>query len=102
METVTDLLSPTTAMVESSGCLSQCNKGPNMEVQMPEKSILLHELQDATEVMTKLELATDSSFRVPKLLEAAAKVMERVEATEGKKTWKIQGTATYIESPFRM
>jgi hypothetical protein len=83
LETVSDLLDGS-ATVASSGCLSLCEKGPSARIEMPGKPFLfLHELNDAADVMAQLEVATGGAITIPKLLGAAAKVMERVQATKG-------------------
>ena len=88
--------------VEESGCLAQCEKGPNVQVQFSLSSsslasssssppLILHEMNDATTAAIQLELVTASNAAVattttttheaeqlPKLLKAAAKVLERV------------------------
>lgn len=89
LETVSDLLghgsSSSAITVESHGCLSHCEKGPNARVELPGKPLLfLHELKDATDVMVQLELVADGAIKIPKLIGAAARVLERVQATKGK------------------
>jgi len=52
-------------------------------VEFPRKAVLLHELNDATQVIVQLDLASNGDIVVPKLLGAAAKIMERVANTPG-------------------
>jgi len=71
-------------IVESSGCLSQCDLGPNMEVTTGNKETpptLLNGMVDAQTIAFRLgELSTTSSFpSLPKILIAASKVIEQSE-----------------------
>ena len=93
LQTVHDLLgvSPTTAAgaasIDSSGCLSHCEHGPNVEVDLGKNdNHILNAMEDATMVALRLELALDTSF--PKLLVAVAKVLERAEQSKGNEITK--------------
>ena len=75
-------LVPPSVEVESSGCLSQCGKGPNICIQSSGKEQTFNGVTDATSAGAVLELADDQLVIHPTLM-AAAKVMER--AAKGKK-----------------
>ena len=83
--------------VEETGCLAQCEQGPNVQIQFSTTAsplasssssppLILHEMYDATTAAIQLEWATASAATttpheaepLPKLLKAAAKVLERV------------------------
>mmetsp|Transcript_13884 Transcript_13884/g.34897 ORF Transcript_13884/g.34897 Transcript_13884/m.34897 type:complete len:299 (+) Transcript_13884:143-1039(+) len=67
-------------VVEASGCLSECDKGPNVEVTMGSNKILLHGMVDAQTSSFQLgeTAASNPSLpSVPKILVAASKVMEQ-------------------------
>ena len=68
-------LCPPTIEVESSGCLSQCGKGPNVCIQTSEKEAFYGDIVDAASAACVLEMATDRNIH-PTLV-AAANVMER-------------------------
>jgi (2Fe-2S) ferredoxin len=64
------------ASVESSGCLSHCTDGPNMEIENGSTSTVLTGVVDATTAVVQLEQTLGTP--VPKLLVAATKLMEQV------------------------
>jgi len=67
-------------IVEASGCLSQCDKGPNVEVTTRSGSMLMHGMTDTQNCALQLgeaSLTTPSFPPVPKILVAASKVIER-------------------------
>eukprot|EP00531_Pseudo-nitzschia_arenysensis_P002418 CAMPEP_0116131280 /NCGR_PEP_ID=MMETSP0329-20121206/8923_1 /TAXON_ID=697910 /ORGANISM="Pseudo-nitzschia arenysensis, Strain B593" /LENGTH=299 /DNA_ID=CAMNT_0003625703 /DNA_START=116 /DNA_END=1015 /DNA_ORIENTATION=- len=67
-------------VVEASGCLSQCDKGPNVELSIDGDKALLHEMVDAQTCTFQLGEASTSKPllpAVPKILVAASKVMEQ-------------------------
>jgi hypothetical protein len=71
-------------VVESSGCLSECEKGPNIEILSNSKSNVFNGIDDATIAAVRLELALETP--IPKLLIAASKVMERAIQSQGRST----------------
>ena len=87
VRTLQDLLPPfplneagSTVIVEPSGCLSQCGKGPNISVQQSSSSeppLLVHGVRDATSAATELEISC--SVPVHSTLLAAVKVLEKAE-----------------------
>lgn len=80
LESIADLLG--TNRVDDSGCLAQCEKGPNVQLQIRDQPpVILHELDDVTTAAIQLEVA--AGVEIPKLLKAAAKVLEKVSRTEG-------------------
>ena len=91
VRTLYDLLPPSTAKdvkIESSGCLSQCGKGPNMSVQKNGKEkILVHGVKDAASAAVELELSCSITPN-PTLL-AAVNVMEK--AQKGTYVWRVGG-----------
>lgn len=69
-------------VVEASGCLSHCDKGPNMEVTTSDGTIVLQGMTDAQTCAFQLKeaLSSSSSFPpVPKILIAASNVIEQSE-----------------------
>lgn len=75
--------------IEPSACLSHCDVGPNVQVQLPTgTSVLLHGMTDTEACVVQLELMVEreqqsnattdplQNLSPPKLLVAAAKVME--------------------------
>jgi hypothetical protein len=84
--------------VEETGCLAQCEQGPNVHIQLSTTAsplalsssssppLILHEMYDATTAAIQLEWATASAATttpheaepLPKLLKAAAKLLEGV------------------------
>jgi (2Fe-2S) ferredoxin len=64
------------ASVESSGCLSHCEDGPNMEIEDGSTSTILTGVADAVTAVVQLEQTLGAP--VPKLLVAATKLMEQV------------------------
>jgi len=67
-------------VVEASGCLSECDKGPNVELTIGNDKVLLHEMVDTQTCAFKLgEVSTSkpSFLPVPKILVAASKVIEQ-------------------------
>jgi len=67
-------------IVEESGCLSNCDKGPNVEVKTRSGTVMLHAMTDAQTCAFQLgdiSLSTPSFPPVPKILIAASKVIER-------------------------
>ena len=89
LQTISQLTSP--KQVETSGCLSHCDDGPNIEIiESDGTSKVLNGLADATTASVLLEQALeDASF--PKLLIAASKVMERVATLKGE-FWFFRNT----------
>ncbi len=66
--------------MEASGCLSQCDKGPNVEIAIGNDKVLVHEMVDAQTCAFQLGEASSSKPllpAVPKILVAASKVMEQ-------------------------
>ena len=61
-------------VVEASGCLSECDKGPNVELTVDGKTTLLHGIVDAQTCAFQLG---ESALQIPKILMAASKVMEQ-------------------------
>ena len=59
------------AKVESSGCLSHCGQGPNIEID----GQVVHEITNAATAAVQLDLALGKA--IPKLLLAAVQVLER-------------------------
>lgn len=104
LETVVDLIG--IEFVKPCSCLSHCETGANAQIIVPGTSpVILHELKDVTSVLAQLEFAS-VPIHVPKLLGAAAKVMERVHATKGTLTQEntrafCRTRQHFIESPFR-
>jgi len=80
VQTLVDLLPPSHSniQIEATGCLSQCDKGPNIEFKnVPQQeSIIQHKIEDADTLAAELELSGVLS-RVPRTLLAAVKVMEK-------------------------
>lgn len=67
-------------VVEASGCLSHCDKGPNMEVKTRDGTIVLQGMTDAQTCTFQLGEVSSSSSSfppVPKILIAASKVIEQ-------------------------
>lgn len=69
-------------VVEASGCLSHCDKGPNMEIKTRDCTILLQGMADAQTCAFQLgEISSSSSSSsfppIPKILIAASKVIEQ-------------------------
>lgn len=64
------------AEVESSGCLSHCNEGPNMEIECKYGTSVLNGVKDVTTAAILLEQTIETS--IPKILLAASKLMEQV------------------------
>ena len=60
------------AKVESSGCLSHCGQGPNIEID----GQVVHEITNAATAAVQLELTLGKA--IPKLLLAAVQVLEKV------------------------
>lgn len=85
LETVYDFVgvgNGASGVVESSGCLSNCDIGPNMEVEKSGmEAKLINGIDDSTMASVQLELALDVTF--PKLLVAAAKLIERAANSKG-------------------
>lgn len=83
LQTISNLVSNEGIAVESSGCLSHCEDGPNVEIHVGDKSQVLNEMVNAATVAVQLELngCCDS---IPKLLRAASNVMDKVVSTPGK------------------
>jgi hypothetical protein len=59
------------AQVESSGCLSHCGQGPNIEID----GQVVHEITNAATAAAQLELTLGKP--IPKLLLAAVQVLEK-------------------------
>mmetsp|Transcript_15532 Transcript_15532/g.38291 ORF Transcript_15532/g.38291 Transcript_15532/m.38291 type:complete len:253 (-) Transcript_15532:845-1603(-) len=68
------------AEVESSGCLSHCNDGPNIEVESGGHATVLNGIQDVATAAFLLE--QDLEMRIPKILLAASKLMEQVPSLD--------------------
>ena len=65
--------------IESTGCLSHCDKGPNIRIIMNNnKEIVEHGVDSALAAATVLELA-DPELRIHPTLLAACKVMEQAQ-----------------------
>lgn len=64
------------AEVESSGCLSHCNDGPNVEVERDGHATVLNGIKDVTTAAVLLE--ENLGTTIPKILHAASKLMEQV------------------------
>jgi len=67
-------------VVEASGCLSECDKGPNVEITIGSNKVLLHGMVDAQTSAFQLgetSASNPSLPSVPKILVAASKVMEQ-------------------------
>lgn len=60
------------AKVESSGCLSHCGHGPNIEI---DGQLLIHEITNAATAAVQLEMTLGTP--IPKLLLAAVQVLEK-------------------------
>jgi (2Fe-2S) ferredoxin len=92
----------TQAKIESSGCLSHCDNGPNVEIENSSSSTILNGVVDATTAAVLIEQAIDGA-PIPKLLTAASKLMERVHSRQGMLIfYAIQKSRLqFIESPFR-
>ena len=91
-------------MVQSSGCVSQCDLGPNIEVTTGNKETpptLLNGMADAQTIAFRLgELSTTSSFPpLPKILIAASKVIEQSEkfAANGRHEEQIKYLTSVID-----
>lgn len=81
----------TCVVVESTGCLSQCDKGPNIQVSFQSKQkgsgkeVLLFGNTDATTALTQLEALLSSKeieFEIPSKLVAATQVLDRGQKGE--------------------
>ena len=80
MHNLIDTVGDDNIAVEASGCLSQCDKGPNVEITTGSGTVLLHEMVDAQTCAFQLGevSSTTPSFPPrPKLLIAASKVIEQ-------------------------
>jgi len=67
-------------VVEASGCLSQCDMGPNVEVTTKSGTVLLNGMTDAQICSFQLDEVSSSTASfppVPKILIAASKVIEQ-------------------------
>jgi hypothetical protein len=67
-------------IVEGSGCLSQCDKGPNVEISTKSGTVLLNGMIDAQTCAFQLgevSSSTPSFPPIPKILIAASKVIEQ-------------------------
>lgn len=67
-------------VVEASGCLSECDKGPNVELTIGNDKVLLHGMMGAQTCAFQLgetSLSKPSFQTVPKILVAASKVIEQ-------------------------
>jgi hypothetical protein len=73
-------------VVESSGCLSHCETGPNVEIlDRGGNSKVLNGMVDVATMAAQLESSGCSQLQsIPKLLIAASKVMERAATIKGK------------------
>ena len=82
------------AEVESSGCLSHCNEGPNIEVENRGRATVLNGIQDVTTAAVLLEQNMEMS--IPKILLAASKILEQVPSLGESSTvaWESIATAT--------
>lgn len=69
--------------MESSGCLSHCNDGPNMEIDCKSGTSVLNGVEDVTTAAILLEQTIETS--VPKILLAASKLMEQVPSLDAAK-----------------
>jgi len=68
------------ADVESSGCLSHCSDGPNMEVEAGSRAAVLNGIQDVSTAALVLEESLETS--IPKILLAASKLMEQAPSLD--------------------
>jgi hypothetical protein len=76
MHNLIDTAGDDNVVVEASGCLSQCDNGPNVEITTGSGTVLLHEMMDAQ--TCAFQLGELSSFPpLPKILIAASKVIEQ-------------------------
>lgn len=67
-------------VVEESGCLSNCDKGPNVEITTKSDTVVLNGMVDAQTCafhLGEVSLSTPSFPPVPKILVAASKVIEK-------------------------
>ena len=67
-------------LVEPSGCLSNCDKGPNVEIRTKSGTVLLNGMTNAQNCAFKLgqvSSSTPSFPPIPKILIAASKVIEQ-------------------------
>jgi hypothetical protein len=62
--------------VESSGCLSHCGQGPNIEID----GQVVHEITNAATAAVQLELTLGKP--IPKLLLAAVQVLEKAKGKQ--------------------
>ncbi len=94
LETISDLIGAES--VDPCSCLSHCETVANAQITIPGKPpFILHDLKDGTSFLAQVEMS-GVAIPVPKILGAAAKVMERVQATKGKADWYgPRGTATF-------
>lgn len=63
--------------LESSGCISECGKGPNVKVNSNAGSLVFRGIQDVDAAADMLK--NSMSFSVPPLIIAACNIMERVD-----------------------
>ena len=85
VQTLTDLLPPhVPIIVESTGCLSECHRGPNLRVISSnnnggpkENNPFIHDVSNAAMAAIQLEQIIQQS--IPKLLLAAVQVMEKAQ-----------------------
>lgn len=80
------------AEVESAGCLSRCNEGPNIEVERGGCATILNGIQDVTIAAVLLEEITETS--TPKILLAASKLLEQVPSLGELSTRALQEVIT--------
>lgn len=79
LETLSDLLGA--QAVESCACLSHCETGANAQITIPgQHPLLLQGLNNVTSVTVQLEML-NVPMDIPKLLRAAATLLERVQTT---------------------
>ena len=92
-ETLHDLLPPNadSVEVETSGCLSQCGKGPNMCVKTREQGEYLQGITNPAMLAVQLE---EIAGKVPAKLLAAVNVMEK--AQKGKLPSVVSNNHGYI------
>lgn len=84
-DTLHDLLPPgelLDAEIESTGCLSECGKGPNVRVinKKNKQETILHDVTDTT--IAAVELQAICSVQIPSKLIAATSVMEKAQKGE--------------------
>ncbi|KAL9180286.1 hypothetical protein ACHAXT_008256 [Thalassiosira profunda] len=104
LTTFRDLLPPDTSevVVESSGCLSQCGKGPNVCcIDADGKEKLYFGVDDATTASAVLDVATGGDYPI-NLLVAATSIAEAERTTSPSKKEKLLTNAIKAVSDDRL